>query len=134
MGQTELSGTIGSGQAMVTSGAFPSMSTSAVLGLATNPKNFQKSTGSVQASVATATGVYQSLSGIGSGQMVPEVDLLYLRSDAPVKVRVTQRIDTETVVSIHKVHGPFFMQTPPSDPITLVELSGSANIEYLAEK
>ncbi len=134
MGQTELSGTITSGQAIATSGAFPSMSANAVLGLATNPKSFQKSTGSIQGSIATASNVYQTLSGIGADQTVPEADFFYMRCDGPLKVRVTQSIAGTPTVSVHKVHGPFLMQPPASDPITLVEVTGSANIEYLAEK
>jgi hypothetical protein len=124
MGTVNLEGSLsaGSGSGDCT---FPSMAATATLN--TSPKSYQNATGTLVRLVASPV-AYAVLSGVGVADTVTECDFLYLRTNASVLVRVTQSASTKVLT----VSGTLIIEPPTATPITLVEVQGSATVEYFA--
>jgi hypothetical protein len=126
MGTVNLEGSLsaGSGSGDCT---FPSMAATATLNTSPSPKSYQNATGTLVRLVASPV-AYAVLSGVGVADTVTECDFLYLRTNATVLVRLTQSASTKVL----SVSGTLIIEPPTATPITLVEVQGSATVEYFA--
>ena len=131
-GVTDLSGTIISGPPNVTDTTFPSMQSTAQLRTSTNPKGWSVCTGVLSRSIASP-GAYVALNGVGPTGDVTNADFLYLRSSTTLKLRLTQVDGLGILVSEQFFSGLKIIEAPSSNCITLVEVKGTATIEYLAQ-
>ena len=79
-----------------------------------------------------STGAFVALPGIGSGENVTNGEFLYLKCDSSLRVRITQ-LDpgVGTVVGERYVQGILILETSSDKAITLVEVKGSATVEYI---
>lgn len=135
-GQTDFSGSIISGPPLVSDNTFPSAQASISLHTTPNPKSWAVCTGVLSRTFTAVIGgvPWVTLDGIGSGKTVEECDLLYLRSNAKMLVRITQKEGLSTIVSTIYVTGLQVIESPSTNPVTLVEVQGSTcTIEYLAQ-
>lgn len=131
-GVTDLSGTIISGPQTVTDTTFPSMQSTAQLRTSTNPKPWGVCTGVLSRNVASPL-AYVPLNGVGPTGDVVNVEFLYLRSSTTLKLRLTQVDGLGTLVSEQFFSGLKIIEVPSTNCITLVEVKGTATIEYLAQ-
>lgn len=117
-----------------TSGQFPSGTDVIPFSLAQDPKSYSVRTGTQQASVQSPL-AYVALSGIGAGQSVTQAQLLYLRTNTAMNVRVTRTDPTNPVATITFVARPqglLFVEASVDSPITLVEVEGAGTVEFAA--
>ena len=131
MGQITLSGALLGGPP-AGGESFPSSTFSAPLALRSNPKGYNAATGVLQRQVTTAVGVYSALSGVGATDTVTKGNTLYLRSNASLLVRLTTDDGIGgSVVAVLPVSGLCILEFDDSKYLKLIEVSGSALIEYL---
>lgn len=74
-----------------------------------------------------STGAYVVLSGVGAVDTVVNATLLYLRTNAPFYIRITQN----ALLQIVRVHGLCILELDPAVPMTKLEAQGAGKIEYL---
>jgi hypothetical protein len=106
------------------SGAFPGGVGSFSLATSPDPKGYSVNASGVKN--LNSPSVYVPLPGLGANSDVANADFLYLKSNGPVFVRITQ---TAGVQVIH-LQGMLMLEFPANDLLTLVELEGSATVEY----
>ena len=132
MGQVAVNGTLVAGTSVCGCDCgFPSETVTAAFATTPNPKGYQVASGCLTRHLATALNVFVGLSGIGATDTVTAADFLWVRTDSPMQIRVSQKTDpSTTVVTVHQVTGLFVWEPPTSQPIVLLEASGSGTIEY----
>lgn len=130
-GVTELTGSITSGPQSVVDTTFPSMQDTVQLRLTPSPKQWQCCTGAMSRNVASPSS-YVTLDGIGSAATVTHADFLYLRCNATLRLKMTQVDGITTLVSEQDVSGLIVVEKPSGGCITLLEVKGTATLEYLA--
>jgi hypothetical protein len=72
---------------------------------------------------------YVALTEIGVGSTVELAGFLYLRTDAPITLRIT---DSNNVISVVPVDPVFMIAAPAATGFKLVEVMGTAQIEFCA--
>lgn len=133
MGQSKLDGTFLSGPPSVTDGTFPSSTMSMALKLLPDPKSWQRATGVLQRAVNIASPSFLTLDGLGTGKTVEEGNLLVMRTNSPLTLRITQAITGGDVTATFKVNGLCVLEFPEAEPLTLLEVQGNSTIEYFAQ-
>jgi hypothetical protein len=128
MGQVKLSGTIVGGPVGVSAG-FPGAVTTIDLETTPAPKPMQVADSGPRS--VNSSGAYVSVGSIGSGMSVEQGTFLYLRTNAPVWVRRTiyQSPGPDLTVE-ERVHGLLIVEFPPGEYLKLLEVKGSAQVEY----
>lgn len=120
--------TLAAGPTVVSDGSqFPSGSTTIPFALNPAQKPYVVETGRVLPTVNTAN-AYQIMQGIGTGGPVTQAHTLYVRVAAPMKIRITQNGVTNVVL----LNGVLLLEFDPSNPMTLLEINGSGQVEYAA--
>lgn len=129
MGQViSVTGAIIAGQLGSQECAFPNAITNIVLQVPqiSAPASFYS-----QKQVAAAS--FATLDGIGTGKAVTKAQFLYLRTNGPVQLRITQQPDSgPDVPAVEWVNGTLLKQVPANNYIKLVEILGTATVEYFA--
>ena len=129
MGQAiSVSGTIITGQLGAGDCAFPNAVTNLVLQVPQVP-----APASFYSQKQVTAPAFAALDGIGSGKAVTKAVFLYLRTNGPVQLRITQQPDSgPDVPAIEWVDGTVMKKVPANNYIKLVEILGTATVEYLA--
>lgn len=132
MGQLSIAGTIIAGPPTVASGIFPSAIYTTQLGLSQNPRVFSKATGVIQSRVETPTPGFEPLQGVGPTDRVRRGDVLYLRCDSALILRVStfDPLGGPVIVELNPVLGLYVREFPLGQQLALLEAQGSATIEY----
>ena len=134
MGQIAINGTVLGGPVQVGSG-FPQAIFTTVLATNPSPKPFSVASGVLTRRIAQAAPGFVSLSGVGPTDTVQRGDLLYLRSDSQLLVRMSQTDPLNplgpALVRDLIVSGLLVVEFPSASPLVLLEAQGSATIEYL---
>jgi hypothetical protein len=131
MGQVSVSGSITLGPSSGGDGSFPASQDTVPLALSQPTKQAGAMTGCMSRQLNSPSS-YVTLSGVGATDTVTRCDFLYIRSDAPIKVRVTQ-VDPAggaDIVSELNLQGPWTHEFPANGYVKLVEAKGSARIEF----
>jgi hypothetical protein len=131
MGQSRLEGSIQAGPPNVTDGTFPASTATFPLAFSPNPKSYNCAEPTLARRISSIA--FVPLSGVGPNDTVTEAGLVYLRSDSPLEVRITQVIDGSPETSIHKIHGLLLLEPPGNEPVTLVEVLGNATIDFYVQ-
>lgn len=129
MGQIDLQGALFGGPP--TGGStFPAATFSVPLRMSTTPKPFGVATGVLTRNVASPA-AYLTLSGIGAADTVTKGDVLYFKASGAVDLRLTTDDGAGgDVVAIVPVQGIVILEFSSSKYLKLVEVQGSASIEY----
>ena len=130
-GVIDLSGTIFAGPPNVTDTTFPNMRDTVDLHTTPTQRQYAVCTGALSRTIAS-TGAYVTLGGIGPTDTVTKADFLYLRCNGTLRIRMTQVDGLGTLVSEQDVGGLLVLEKPSAGCITLLEVKGSATVEYLA--
>jgi len=135
VGQVSINGTLSSGPVQVGSG-FPQAIYTTPLATSVTPKPFSAASGVMQRRIAVAAPTFVTLQGLGPTDTVVRCDLLYLRSDAALILRLSNQdplnpFGPPLVVEV-PVSGLVIMEFPASSPLVLLEAQGSATVEYAA--
>lgn len=79
-------------------------------------------------------GSYVALPGIGAGGLVAKVNTLYMKTQALLLLRLTFLVPSSSnlVVADIPLNGPWVQTFPDSHELVLLEVKGTANIEFLA--
>jgi hypothetical protein len=131
MGQIDLQGALTGGPP---SGGdtFPAAVFTAPLRFRSNPKGFGVATG-VLTQIVASPAVYLTLPGVGTGGVVTKADTFYLKSSGPIDLRLTTDDGAGgDVVSVVPCDGLHLSEFPTSKFLKLIEVQGSATIEYFA--
>lgn len=133
MGQVAISGTYQGGPVQVGAG-FPQAIFTTPLSTSVSPKPFSEASGVMQRRVAVASPAFVVLQGVGPTDTVVRGDLLYLRCDAGLILRLSNQdplapLGPPLVVTI-PVMGLVILEFPASSPLVLLEAQGSATVEY----
>ena len=134
MGQISLDGTITSGPpTSVPPGATPAATDTIPLSTLATPKGWNVVTGPNSRNVASSFGTFSTLSGLGAADSVTQGTFLYLRASAPLQLRMTQAnlAGGADIVSVHQVTGPLVQEFPDAGYLKLLEVSGTATVEWL---
>ena len=89
--------------------------------------------GSGARAVATVFGTFATLSGVGATDSVTTADFLWLRSDGPVLVQLTQQnlaSGSGTITSIVQVLGELIVEFPEGGYLVGLAASGTADLEW----
>ena len=133
MGQIVISGTYQGGPVQVGAG-FPQAVYTTPLQTSVSPKPFSSGSGVMQRRVAVASPGYVVLQGVGPGDAVERGDLLYLRCDAQLYLRLSNQDPLNPlgppIVVVVPVSGLVILEFPASSPLVLLEAQGSATVEY----
>lgn len=134
MGSVSISGAVLGGPPQVGVG-FPGALFNAPLATTPSPKPFSAASGVLTRRVAQASPGFVTLSGVGSGDTVERGDLLYLRCDAQLLLRLSQTDPLNPgdppLQRLLYVSGLVLIEFPFASPLVLLEAQGSATIEYL---
>lgn len=126
MGTINLNGNLVAGPAGAS--AFPGGAGSYSLATSPDPKPFSVTAQGVKQ--LNSPSAYQTLPGVGAGSDVTGADFVYIKANAPVLVRLTQAgLGSPAIV---QVQGMLIMEFPANALCTLIEVEGSATVEYLA--
>lgn len=131
MGQIDLQGALIGGPP---SGGdtFPASTFSVPLRMRTTPKGFGVATGVLTRLVASPA-AFVALSGVGSGDTVTQADVLYFKPSGPVDLRLTTDDGVGgNVVAVVPIDGITMIEFPTSKFLKLLEVQGSATVEYFA--
>jgi len=118
------------------SGSFPAGATTIPLALSPSPKSLAVDTGVVKRTV-TSSSSPATLSGVGAADTVTQGSFLYLRSNAPMLVTLTQNNPAGgTTVAVLAVGsstggGLLVMEFDPTRYLVGLSAQGSGTIEYL---
>lgn len=119
-------------QPSVADGSFPVGASSVPITLTPSPKPLVVDTGVMKRNLASPA-AYVTLSGVGATDTVTQGSFLYLRTNAPMLLRLTTFNPAgASVVSVFPVLGLFVTEFDPSRYLTLVEIQGTGVVEYLA--
>jgi hypothetical protein len=128
-GAVQLTATLLAGPTTVTDNQFPSGTTNLPFGLNPPQKAYNVDTGVMVANVISPV-AFVALGGVGPGGSVTQAQTLYVRTLTPVQVRLTYLGDVTP--KIRYLGGATLEEADPAHPITLVEVMGSATVEYYA--
>lgn len=133
MGQVSINGTLSSGPVQVGAG-FPQAIYTTPLATSVTPKPFSAASGVMQRRVAVAAPGFTPLQGLGPTDAVVRCDLLYLRCDAGLILRLSNQDPLAPLgpplVVLVPVAGLVILEFPASSPLVLLEAQGSATVEY----
>lgn len=133
MGQVVISGTYQAGPPQVGAG-FPQAIYTTPLVTSVSPKPFSQGSGVLQRRVAVAAPAFVVLQGVGPTDAVQRGDLLYLRCDAGLLLRLSNTDPLAPLgpplVVVIPVMGLVLLEFPASSPLVLLEAQGSATVEY----
>jgi len=133
MGVLVLAGSIVVGPAVVSETAFPGAVSTVQLDTTPDQKNSACNSGVKNRTINTPN-AFITLSGVGPTDDVTQGDTLYFRSRSPVSVRLTFNnplVPMSPTVSVIPVNGTLILEAPQSQYLTLLEVQGSGQIEYL---
>lgn len=82
--------------------------------------------------VATSSNVYAALSGVGTTDTVKKALLLYIRANNAVLLRLTTYSAGGDVVAVLPIKGAQVLTFDPDRYLKLVEVSGTATVEWFA--
>lgn len=129
MGQVSLQGTLIAGPVSASDTTFPGGSFNVPFATTPSPKPVQVQSGDlrqVQSPLA-----YVTLSGIGATDTVTRGELLYLRTNVPMNIRITtKQTPGPDLVQVSKVNGLLIQEFPSAQYLVLLEAEGSGQIEY----
>lgn len=123
MSNLQLSGSITAGPAG--GSGFPGGIASFSLATTPDPKGFSVCAHGQK--LLSSPSSFQTVPGLGTGQDVVNGDFLYLKSNAPITVRLTQAGMSVQLVGLN---GTMILEFPATAYLNLVEVEGSASIEY----
>jgi hypothetical protein len=108
--------------------SFPSSSTTIPFGLTggINGKQAAAQTGA-QSRLIASPSAFVELDGVGVNNTVPKGDTHYLRTSVVMSVRLTF-LDLSTAVI--PVKGVLLIEYDPANPLTLLEVKGSGQVEW----
>jgi len=133
MGQIVVQGSITGGPPQQGVG-FPQAVFTTQLATTPSPKPFSAATGVLIRRVAQVGPGFVGLTGVGPDDTVVRGDTLYFRSDAQVLLRISQTDPLNpggpALVRELLVSGLLICEFPPASPLVLLEVQGSATIEY----
>lgn len=132
--QLQLNGSLVVAPPMVTDTTFPESTSTISLTCTPSPKPSQVCSGAKQRN-ANSPNAFITLSGVGPADDVTQADTLYFRCRSPMQIRLTfyNPINPSApVVSVTPVNGTYFAEYPQNQYLTLLEVQGSGQIEYLA--
>lgn len=132
MGQVRVDGALLSGPVVPGIG-FPSAIFTTQLSLSQNPRPFSRGSGIVQTRVETPSPGYEPLQGVGPDDRVRRGDVLYLRCDAELELRLSQYdpLNPGTpLVRLLRVLGLVIIEFPSSSQLVLLEAQGASTLEY----
>ena len=133
MGQVVIQGTYQGGPVQVGAG-FPQAIYTTPLQTSVSPKPFSAGSGVLTRRVAQASPGFTPLQGVGPTDAVVRGDLLYMRSDAALLLRVSTQDPLAPlgppIVVLVPISGLFIIEFPASSPLVLLEAQGSATVEY----
>jgi|WetSurMetagenome_2_1015567.scaffolds.fasta_scaffold351829_2 hypothetical protein len=131
MGQVELSGSLTFGPANGGTGTFPSSQDTVQLELNPSPKTYGCASGTLSRQISSPSS-YATLSGVGASDCVVQATTLYFRCDSQVLLRFTcaDPAGGSNIVSIVPVQGTVVHEFPNNGYLKLLEVLGSARIEY----
>ncbi len=133
MGQLSIQGAITAGPPNVSDGGFPSAMITTRLRGKQEPKGFNACSGVIQQRVAIVAPSWLTLRCIGPDGPVVRADTLYIRSDGPVLLRLTTSDGISAdVVRTMPLDGLGMWEFPSTNFLTLLEVQGSATLEFLA--
>lgn len=118
------------------SGAFPAGATSIPLALSPSPKSLTVDSGVVKRNVASPA-AFVALSGVGASDAVTQGSFLYVRTNAPMQLRMTFNnpaggVTTAVVPVGSSIGGGLLvLEFDPTRYLTLLEAEGIGTIEYL---
>lgn len=130
-GIIDLSGTLIAGPQTVVDSTFPSMQSTVGLHTSPSPKGWNVCTGVLSRNINSPS-AYVALEGVGATATVVNADFLYLRSNGTLKLRITQTDGLGTLLSEQYFSGLKVIELPSTNCAVLVEVKGTATIEYLA--
>lgn len=135
MGQVAINGALLGGPTVIGGPGFPGAIFNAPLALSTNPKAYSAASGVLTRRVATLPLAWTVLTGVGSDDSVQRGDTLYIRSDAPLMLRLS-RVDPLAPLGPPiefevYIQGLYVMEFAPGSPLVKLEAQGAATIEYL---
>ncbi len=132
MGVAKIEGTLDVGPASVCDSEFPGGDSTANLTLTPASKVANVATG-IPRMTLNSPGAYVALSGIGALGPVTQANLLYLRSEQAIWVRLTFENGSDAdVVSELPVQGLLIIEVESARYIKLLEAKGSGKIEWCA--
>lgn len=120
-------GAIAAEPSTVTDGSFPAGSTSIPFALNPPSKPFTVDTGRALVNVNSPSS-FTAFAGVGAGAAVTQASFLYVRTQSPMQVRITQNGSTSVV----KTSGLFVLEPEPGSEVTLVEFQGAGTVELYA--
>lgn len=133
MGQVVIQGTYQGGPAQVGAG-FPQALYTTPLQTSVTPKPFSAGSGVMTQRVAVASPGFVPLRGVGPTDAVVRGDLLYLRCDAALQLRISTQDPLAPlgppIVVVVPVSGLYIHEFPAGQPLVLLEAQGSATVEY----
>lgn len=134
MGRAVLSGNLTVGPGAVTEGVFPSMRADVQIAFidGSQGKSAERATGILSRQI-NSPAAFVELQGVGPTDTVTQGNTLYLKSNAPVDLRLTRDDGAggQDVTETPGVHGLFVVEFSTTKPLELLEIRGSATIEYL---
>ena len=80
-----------------------------------------------------SSGSFQTLTGLGTSDDVTTADTIYLKSDAPIQVQVTQQNPAggSPIVSVLNIIGTYLQEFPAGGYATGITAQGIANLSVL---
>jgi hypothetical protein len=135
VGQVAINGTLIGGPVQVGAG-FPQAIFTTPLQTSVSPKPFSAASGVMQRRIAVAAPGFVDLQAAGPFVAVQRADLLYLRCDAQLILRLSNQDPLNPLgpplVVLLPVSGLVIIEFPASSPLVLLEAQGSATVEYAA--
>ncbi len=133
MGQVAINGTLLGGPVQVGLG-FPQALFTTTLATTPSPKPFSAASGVLQRRINQPGPGFVTLGGVGANDTVQRGDLLYLRCDSQLLLRLSQTDPLNplgpALVRQLLVSGLVIVEFAPASPLVLLEAQGAATIEY----
>lgn len=133
MGQIVIQGSLTGGPPQQGVG-FPQAIFTTQLATTPSPKPFSAASGVLTRRVSQVSPGFTVLTGVGADDTVVRGDTLYLRSNSQVLLRISQTdpLNPGGPVLVRELYvsGLFVCEFPPASPLVLLEVQGSATIEY----
>jgi len=74
---------------------------------------------------------YVALDGVGAGEAVTQGNFLYLKTNAPIVIRMTTKVAVgPNLVAEIPVYGLLILEVPDANYILLLEAQGAGTLEY----
>ena len=125
-GQISLNALLQAGPAASGDQNFPSGTTTIPIATTPDPKVYNEDSGRTNITL-NSPAAYVALPPLAPGGLLTQAHTLYLRTAAPMTVRLTFG---STVLDGLQIQGTFFMEFPPGTPLTLCEVKGAGAVEY----